>query len=124
MNDAASSGSVLCRLEELQDPGSRGVTIEQGGRLHDVLVVRLGRQVFCYLNRCPHTGSPLDWLPDQFLSMDRQHIQCATHAALFRIEDGMCIAGPCSGDALLPVPVVLDGGRVILPAGSLTPVDT
>ena len=124
MNDTSPSGTVVCRLEELQDPGSRGVTVEQGGRLHDVMVVRRGRQAFCYLNRCPHTGSPLDWMPDRFLSLDKHHIQCATHAALFRIEDGICIAGPCTGDALTPVPVVVEGGKVILSASGLPATDT
>ncbi|MDH3872219.1 MAG: Rieske (2Fe-2S) protein [Gammaproteobacteria bacterium] len=124
MNDVSASGTVVCRLEELQDPGSRGVTVQQGGHLYDVLVVRRGRQVFCYLNSCPHTGSPLDWMPDQFLSLDKHHIQCATHAALFRIEDGICIAGPCSGDALTPVPVVIDGDRVILSDHSIPAMDT
>ena len=123
MNDASSSGTVVCRLEELPDPGSRGVTLEQGGRLYDVFVVRCGMQVFCYLNRCPHTGSPLDWMPDQFLSLDKHHIQCATHAALFRIGDGVCISGPCNGDVLTPVAVVVEGGKVILPAGGLPAMD-
>ena len=124
MNDSSLRGSVLCRLGELQDPGSRGVTVEQGGRLHEVFVVRRGKRVFCYLNSCPHTGSPLDWMPDQFLSLDKRHVQCATHAALFRIEDGLCIAGPCSGDALVPVPVVVEGDRVMLPAGYFPSMDT
>jgi nitrite reductase/ring-hydroxylating ferredoxin subunit len=124
MNEAASAGTLVCRLDELQDPGSRGVSVRQGGRLLDVLVVRRGRQVFCYLNSCPHTGSPLDWVPDQFLSLDKHHIQCATHAALFRIEDGICIAGPCSGDALTPVPVVVADGEVILPAGGFPAIAT
>lgn len=123
MNNASPSATVVCRFEDLPDPGSRGVTLEQGGRQYDVLVVRRGRQAFCYLNSCPHTGGPLDWMPDQFLSLDKLHIQCATHAALFRIEDGSCIAGPCSGDALTPVPVFVEGGRVILPASSLPAVD-
>jgi nitrite reductase/ring-hydroxylating ferredoxin subunit len=123
MNELSPAGTVVCRLEELQDPGSRGVTVERGGRLHDVIVVRRGRQAFCYLNRCPHTGSPLDWMPDQFLSLDKNHIQCATHAALFRIDDGVCISGPCNGDALTPVPVVVESGKVILPARVLRIMD-
>ena len=119
MNNTAASGSLVCRLGELQDPDSLGMTLEQDGRLYDVFVVRRGQQAYCYLNRCPHAGSPLDWMPDQFLSLDRRYIQCATHAALFRIEDGVCIAGPCSGDALVQVPVMLEDGKVILPAGGI-----
>ena len=67
-----------------------------------------------FVNRCPHAGSPLDWMPGQFLNLDRTHLQCATHDALFTLDGGECVAGPCAGDALEPVPVVVDGGQVRL----------
>ena len=32
------------------------------------------------------------------------------HGALFRLEDGVCVAGPCAGERLKPWPVaVIDG---------------
>lgn len=100
----------LCRLDELDDPGSRGLQISWQGRKYEILVVRSGDALYAYLNSCPHTGAPLDWMPDQFLSADQRHIQCAMHAALFRIEDGTCVAGPCVGDALKPIPARLEHG--------------
>lgn len=102
----------LCRIEELSDPGTRGFTLRMPNGLQDIFIVRRGTEVLGYLNHCPHTGSPLDWQPDQFLNLDRTLIQCATHLALFRIEDGFCVAGPCTGQALSPVTVVLAGGWV------------
>jgi nitrite reductase/ring-hydroxylating ferredoxin subunit len=72
--------------------GEAGVVVHRGGRL------------YAYRNRCPHTGVELNWLPGQFLSIDGEHIQCATHGALFRIEDGLCVYGPCSGQSLQPLP--------------------
>ncbi len=104
----------LCRLGEIGVPGSRGLTVTCGDHLYDIFLVRTTDGVFGYLNTCPHTGAPLDWLPDQFLSADLAHIQCATHAALFNVHDGICIAGPCSGDALIPVPLVMDADAVYL----------
>lgn len=109
-----SSAIFLCRFDDLQDPGSLGVTVDCEPRLFDLFVVRFGTEVRAYLNSCPHTGGPLDWVPDQFLSLDRQHIQCATHAALFRWQDGACIAGPCAGDMLAALPVDVVDGRVLL----------
>lgn len=100
----------LCRFDELADPDSRGFEVELGGTPESILVVRRGEAVHGYINRCPHAGSPLDWMPDQFLSLDQQHIQCATHAALFTLEGGECVAGPCAGDRLTPVALrVVDG---------------
>lgn len=105
---------VLCRLDEIPKPGSRGLSVACGDRTHDIFLVRTAAGVFGYLNSCPHTGAPLDWLPDQFLSLDQNHIQCAMHAALFSVHDGICVAGPCSGDALIPVPLVIDADAVYL----------
>lgn len=117
----------LCAFNELQDPGSKGVTLECDSRLFDLFVVRQGGEVRVYLNSCPHTGGPLDWVPDQFLSIDRRHIQCATHDALFRWEDGVCIAGPCAGDVLTALPARIEAGEVQLPRDALcnggTPVN-
>ena len=106
--------TVICRLDELQDPDSRGISVTYDGQLRDIFIVRQGGQIFAYLNSCPHTGGPLDWVPDQFLNLDRDHIQCATHAALFRFSDGECVAGPCKGDHLTAVPAGIEGGEVVL----------
>jgi nitrite reductase/ring-hydroxylating ferredoxin subunit len=69
------------------------------------LAVRRGDTVFAYENRCPHQGTPLDWMPDQFLDRTGRHLICATHGALFTLERGLCIAGPCLGDHLKRVPL-------------------
>jgi nitrite reductase/ring-hydroxylating ferredoxin subunit len=114
MTDTSASSVVVCRLEDIEDPGSKGMTVSIAGQLQDIFVVRQGDSVFGYLNSCPHTDGPLDWTPDRFLDLDGRYIQCAMHAALFRVEDGRCIAGPCNGDRLTPVPVEVDAGVVRL----------
>jgi len=102
----------LCLFQELQDGASRGFSVETAIGQQDIFVVRRNDGLFAYRNSCPHTGGPLDWLPDQFLSLDGSVIQCATHDARFRIEDGVCIAGPCAGRRLSAVGVVLVDGAV------------
>ena len=109
-----SGRTVVCQLDKLNDPDSYGLVLSVNGQLRDVFILRLGQQVFAYLNTCPHTGGPLDWMPNQFLSLDKDYIQCATHAALFRITDGYCVAGPCAGDRLTSIPVKVDAGEVVV----------
>lgn len=96
----------LCALDALTDPGCLGF------EPYGVFVVRRGAQVFAYLNRCPHRGIALEWVADQFLDTEQRLIQCATHGALFRIETGECIAGPCTGQRLTPVSVTIKQGGV------------
>ena len=64
---------VLCRLDEIAEPGSVG-----------------------------------------FLSFERKHILCATHGALFRIDDGHCFQGPCVGKSLIPVAIKIEGENIVL----------
>lgn len=104
----------LCALRELDSPGSARFELEAQPHSNGFCVIRQGEQVFGYLNRCPHTGGPLDWVPGQFLSAEADLIQCSLHGALFRIEDGYCIAGPCAGASLTPVTLQQEGNDVFI----------
>lgn len=110
----------LCRLDDIADPGSRGFEIDVGDELPlRLFVVHKNGVVTAYRNACPHTGAPLEWTPDAFLDYDNSFIQCAIHGALFRIEDGACLRGPCVGQSLQPLSLHVDAGRIalLLPAG-------
>ena len=89
----------LCAPNELTEGQSRGFALAE----LQLLLVRREGQVYAYQNRCPHRGIPLEWQPDQFLDASNSLIQCATHGALFLIESGECVAGPCSGQSLTPL---------------------
>ena len=106
------SQRILCRLDDIPNPGSRGFDFREGDALHSVFVVRIGDTVRAYENSCPHTAGPLDWVPDQFLTREKDMILCATHGALFRIADGHCLSGPCIGENLTPLPVLIEGDAV------------
>ena len=76
------------------------------------MAIRQGDTVFAYVNSCPHVGTPLDMWPGRFLTRDGEYILCATHGALFRIEDGHCVAGPCVGRGLTPIDTRVANGVV------------
>ncbi|KAF0861852.1 Rieske 2Fe-2S domain-containing protein [Pseudomonas sp. LD120] len=86
----------LCAGSDLPEAGSRGFQLE-GLKL---FAVRRDRQTYVYVNRCPHRGVALEWQVDQFLDASASLIQCASHGALFLIESGECVAGPCAGQFL------------------------
>lgn len=110
----AGKPRALCALADIAEGESKGFTVTCGGETQDVFVVHHQGRYFAYLNRCPHTGINLDWMPGQFLNRDKAFIQCATHGALFRIDAGYCIAGPCAGDRLVPVAVVVENGKLVM----------
>jgi nitrite reductase/ring-hydroxylating ferredoxin subunit len=111
VTQAAKKTFSLCALDELPDPGSRGFDIDLGGdQPFRLFVVRKAEVLAAYKNACPHTGAPLEWLPDQFFDLDCSFIQCAIHGALFRPEDGYCLRGPCVGRKLESLPLMINAG--------------
>jgi len=111
---AAALGRVLCPLNSLPDPGSRGFVVDDGGTMRSIFVVRQGLAAYGYLNHCPHLSAELNVSADAFLDEDGRHIRCALHGALFDIEGGLCLAGPCEGKPLTRVDVRVERGVVVL----------
>jgi nitrite reductase/ring-hydroxylating ferredoxin subunit len=61
-----------------------------------------------YLNMCRHLPIPLDAATRRFL-IDGQ-LQCLTHGARYRLEDGLCVAGPCRGASLYALQLQIEHG--------------
>lgn len=86
----------ICPSDTLAEGTSRAFSLD-GTALFGV---RRHGQVYLYRNSCPHRGITLNWTPDGFLDDSASLIQCQHHGALFLIENGECVAGPCEGDGL------------------------
>ena len=82
--------------------------------MQEIFIVHKDGNFFAYHNKCPHTGATLEWQEDKFLDMDNALIQCATHDALFVIGSGECIAGPCVGDTLEALPLIIKSEQIHL----------
>jgi nitrite reductase/ring-hydroxylating ferredoxin subunit len=106
-------GVRLCSLTDLSDPGARNFVLQRGELRFHGFVVRRGDEVFGYLDRCPHMGLPLAQRLDDYLTPRADLIGCSWHGALFRIEDGACVGGPCAGAALTPWPVRNEQGAIV-----------
>jgi len=83
----------------IPDDGSKG--FECNGEKY--FAVKKQNKIYVYQNACPHIGIALEWVEDQFLDSSHTMIQCANHGALFVIESGACVAGPCSGRKLTAI---------------------
>jgi len=104
----------LCAVDDIPEDGSAGFVAEIGDKRVHVMAIRKEGTVYVYENECPHVGVPLDFRPGQFLTADKAYIMCSTHGALFKIEDGECIDGPCFGDHLIQINVEIRDGSVYL----------
>jgi len=101
---APSSGTALGPAAAIPDGQGREYVFGPEADAFRMFVVRRGRDVFGYLNVCPHFSLRLNYRPDQFTTPGGD-ILCSMHFALFRLDDGLCIAGACPGRSLDPVRV-------------------
>ena len=102
--------SILCHRNDIAEGKSKGFQI--GERF--IFVVKKHNQIYAYENSCPHLGIQLEWQENEFLDNDASLIQCSTHGALFRIEDGECLVGPCAGQSLMAVDITIEGDSIFL----------
>lgn len=110
-----SNGTVVARVGELRPGQTKKFILRSGEREIEAFLLNHQGRLYAYVNRCCHVPMTLDWVENQFLTEDREYIQCATHGACYRPETGECVAGPPLGKFLSPVPLVVrqDDGCVV-----------
>jgi nitrite reductase/ring-hydroxylating ferredoxin subunit len=90
---------ILCHRNEIAEGKSKGFQLGE----KFIFAVKKNNRIYVYENTCPHLGIQLEWQADEFLDLDASMIQCSSHGALFKIEDGACLFGPCVGQSLIAV---------------------
>jgi len=106
---------VICASGALIDgePGVR-FRLREDDRDEKGFAIRFGGIAHAYVNVCPHAGTELDWQPGDFFEASGLYLACATHGALFEPSTGLCVAGPCRGASLQPLPIRERDGQVYL----------
>lgn len=114
MQHPPQSDLALCAAADLAEGTARGFEL-YGVSL---FAIKTAGAICVYRNACPHLGIELNWQPDRFLDHSGTLIQCSTHGALFQMDTGRCIAGPCTGKQLQVIPHrIVDGIlQVMLPS--------
>lgn len=108
--DAPAPGTRLCPLLDVPDGGSYSINLGEFG----IILVRRGRQVWAYVNACPHQFLPLDWRSEKVISSDGDYLLCSNHDAKFELESGRGVAGFGQGCELDDVPVKIIEGEVVI----------
>ena len=117
MNDrrltSTPAGVPLATLDAIPDGTARNFVLQmRSGRFHG-FVVRQGGDVHGYVDRCPHAGMPLAQRLDDYLTPSGDLIACGWHGALFTIDGGVCVGGPCVGQRLIPWAVEVSAGTIV-----------
>lgn len=98
-------GTKLCDIADLPEHGGKEIIFRADRFRTTVLVQRFNGIIKVYENRCPHAGTPLNMFDENFLNLEKTHLICRTHGALFDHASGKCTEGPCKGDYLREVAI-------------------
>ncbi|TRL40795.1 Rieske (2Fe-2S) protein [Rhizobium straminoryzae] len=107
---------LLCRASDIGEGEARGFGPLAGSR-RKIIVLRRNGVLHAWRDACPHysTGTPMAWKTDAYMNGDKTHLTCHSHHALFDMETGQCILGPCLGQQLTRVNIVVgDEGDVFV----------
>lgn len=104
---------AVCALEDIPNRRAVPFVLARRDEKGDVgpwpiFILRWGRNVRAYENRCPHQDTNLDWEQGEFLDGEGTRIQCGKHGALFDLGSGECVDGPCTGQHLTAIDTVID----------------
>ena len=99
----------ICMTEDIPEREARSFETDDN---QTIFVTQRDGAFYAYQNLCPHLQTELEFLENQFLDQDQEYIECSTHGALFNVETGECIAGPCLGESLTKIDIKVhsDGG--------------
>lgn len=108
------TGQPLCHAADVAEGQARGFAL--GGPRDRVIVLRKGGRLHGWRDACPHYegGTPMAWKSDAYLNGAGTHLACHSHGALFEMETGDCVLGPCLGQRLTRVELhITETGEVV-----------
>jgi len=85
------------KFEELS---AKPFSVKIKGKVVNGFVTKKNGRFYAYLNLCKHLPVTLDLKDGNFFTFDKAHLQCHMHGAMYEIETGFCVAGPCQGARL------------------------
>jgi nitrite reductase/ring-hydroxylating ferredoxin subunit len=109
-----SNRKLVARVGDLTHGQSKKFVLRRGGRDFEALLIKCQEEIFAYVNRCPHIGLTLDWVDNQFFTVDSRYLMCANHGAVFEPATGECVWGPCVGASLEKLVLNIEGEKIFV----------
>jgi nitrite reductase/ring-hydroxylating ferredoxin subunit len=108
--DSADAPALLPQsADTLAEAHALAFTLTLEGVSRQAFVVRAGGVLHAYVDSCRHQSRTLDLGTGPVLQEGL--IPCRHHGAMYRVEDGVCVSGPCAGAALTELALEQRDGR-------------
>ena len=106
------SGVALTPLQDIPDAAAIVVSAGEGDARVSLILTRQGEALACFRNRCAHANYPLQRADGRIVVQEGRYLVCAAHGASYTLGDGACAGGPCNGDGLERIAIVVRDGVV------------
>ncbi|UOO89263.1 Rieske 2Fe-2S domain-containing protein [Vitreoscilla massiliensis] len=110
--NTAADAVILCETIEFNE--KQAIKVAHPHKEISVVIIQKDQRYYAYENVCPHFSVQLDYKEGQFSLYQNQVIMCAHHSALFDIETGVCIDGPCKGKQLQVIEIEHKNAKIFL----------
>jgi nitrite reductase/ring-hydroxylating ferredoxin subunit len=105
---------VVAKKKLSSDPSTTDFSVKIKGKIIKGFVVRRGSGFYAYQNLCRHLPVTLDLNDNSFFNHDKTLLQCQMHGALYEMESGLCVGGPCEGARLRPLPLQETDSQLVI----------
>lgn len=105
---------VTLSKKNFAECSTRSFEFKIRGQIFQGFIVRKNGKFFAYQNICQHLPITLDLNDNLFLDHDRKYLQCHMHGAMYEMESGLCIAGPCQGARLVSLELEEEETRIVV----------
>lgn len=104
---------LLGNVNDIADGQAKGFDPNRTGN-DTFFIVRKGDDLFAYADSCPHyNDTSLPWKRHKYLDGASKYIVCAAHGALFEVDSGTCVQGPCINQRLKRIPIKISAENEI-----------
>lgn len=114
MSESGGSLAVGLSKKGFADLTAKSFKAKVRGRVFQGFVVRQGDKFYAYQNLCRHLAITLDLNDDDFFTHDKKFLQCQMHGAMYEINTGLCIGGPCLGAQLMRLELEEEEDRLVI----------
>ena len=105
---------VFAKKKLSSDPSTTDFSVKIKGKIIKGFVVRRGSGFYAYQNLCRHLPVTLDLNDNSFFNHDKTMLQCQMHGALYEMESGLCVGGPCEGARLRSLPLQETDSQLVI----------
>jgi nitrite reductase/ring-hydroxylating ferredoxin subunit len=102
----------IVAVSELKLGATVKFEFSKAGKPVEGFVANIGGRIVAYENVCAHIPLSVDCGDNRFFTTDGAHFVCHNHGALFEPLTGLCTRGPCEGEHLKTLPIVIRDGSV------------